>query len=60
MTPFLSYTAIGCAVWTAVLVGAGYALGAAFGRVEKWLDPVSWIVLGGIVALYVWRVMRGR
>lgn len=57
---FLCYTAAGSAVWTALLAAAGYALGANFGRVEKYLDPVSWVVFGLIAVLYVVRVVRHK
>ncbi len=57
---FLAYTALGSAVWSAVLAGAGYALGRQFRQVGAWLDPVSWVVLGGLVLAYGWRVVRHR
>ncbi len=58
MTPFLIYTTIGSGLWTAALAGAGYGLGAQFREVEKYLDPVSWVVFGGLLAWYIWRVVR--
>ena len=58
MLPFLLYTTIGSALWSAALAAAGYFLGANFSEVEKYLDPVSWIVFGGLAAGYVWRVVR--
>ena len=58
IAPFLIYTTIGSALWTTALAGAGYMLGASFREVEKYLDPVSWIVFGGLLVGYVWRVVR--
>ena len=58
MAPFLIYTTIGSALWTAALAGAGYGLGAQFREVEKYLDPVSWVVFGGLLVWYIWRVVR--
>jgi membrane protein DedA with SNARE-associated domain len=57
---FLLWTTLGAALWSALLAGVGYVLGSNFRQVEKWLDPFSWIVLGTIVALYAWRVVRHR
>ena len=58
MLPFLIYTTIGSAFWTAALAAAGYGLGAQFREVEKYLDPVSWVVFGALLVWYVWRVVR--
>lgn len=59
MWRFLLYTALGSAAWIAALVGLGYVLGAQFTDVERWLDPVTWLVVGGALAWYLWRVGRG-
>lgn len=58
MVPFLVFTMLGSAVWTTLLATAGYQLGAQFREVEKYLDPVSWIVFGGGFLWYIWRVVR--
>lgn len=58
MAPFLMFTMLGSALWTAALAGAGYQLGAQFSEVEKYLDPVSWVVFGGGFLWYLWRVVR--
>ncbi len=55
---FLLYTTIGSAVWTALLAGAGRLLGANYDRVERYLDPVTWVVLGVIAVLWVYRVVK--
>lgn len=60
MVPFLAYTTAGSAVWTALLACAGYSLGNGFGKVDEYLDPASWAVLGGIVLIYVVRVLRHK
>jgi hypothetical protein len=36
----------------------GYGLGGKYREVEQYLDPVSYVVLGGIVVLYLVRVVR--
>jgi membrane protein DedA with SNARE-associated domain len=55
---FLAYTTVGSAIWVALLAWLGHLLGANFKQVEKYLDPASWVVLGGLVVMYVWRVAR--
>jgi membrane protein DedA with SNARE-associated domain len=56
---FLLHTAIGSLAWSAILAAAGYALGAGYEMVDKVLDPITWVVLGIVLVLYVRRVIRG-
>lgn len=56
---FLFHTALGSLAWSALLAGAGYALGAGYEMVDKVLDPVTWVVLGVVLVLYLRRVIRG-
>jgi membrane protein DedA with SNARE-associated domain len=56
LVTFLAYTAIGSVGWAAILAALGYGLGAQFPRVEEYLNPVSYVVLAGIVAMYLYRV----
>lgn len=55
---FLFYTTIGSALWTALLAYLGYFLGRNFREVERYLDPVTWVVIGIVVAGYFYRVIR--
>ena len=57
---FLAWTALGSAVWSALLAGLGYLLRGNFRQVERYLDPVSWAVLGVLAGMYLWRVVRFR
>ena len=57
--PFLLFTAIGTAGWTALLAGAGWLLQDNYERVEAWLNPVTTIVVALVVGLYLWRLVRG-
>lgn len=57
---FLFFTTIGAAIWTSVLAYAGYLLGSNFRAVEKYFDPVSLVVFGLIIILYLWRVLGNR
>lgn len=60
LAPFLLYTTLGSTVWTALLAGLGYFLSYNFRQVEDYLDPISYAVLGLIVAAYVVRVVRHK
>jgi membrane protein DedA with SNARE-associated domain len=55
---FLFFTAIGTAVWTSILAYAGYYLGSNFRQIEGYLDIITYIVFGSIIALYLWRVFK--
>ena len=57
---FMLFSTIGTAGWTAALACAGYFLGSQFKDVEKWLGPVSTLVIAGIVLTYVWRLLRWK
>lgn len=58
--PFLVWSTIGSAGWTAALTIAGYLLGRQFGRIEEVLGPLSLVVIGLILAWYVWRVLTWK
>jgi membrane protein DedA with SNARE-associated domain len=60
LVAFLAYTIVGAAIWTALLVYTGYALGANFEQVDKYLNPVSYVVVGVIAVTYVVRVVRAN
>ena len=45
-----------CDVGAAAMVSVGYALGAQFADVEKYLGPLSTLVIALIVISYVWRL----
>lgn len=53
---FLAWTALGSLAWTSILTGAGWLLGAGFGEVDAWLNPISTVVVAVLVAIYLWRV----
>ncbi len=54
---FLAYSVVGTAIWTAGLAMAGYLLGAQYERVSDWVNPVSNVVVGGLVVWYLYRVI---
>lgn len=57
---FLVFSTIGTAGWSAALAGAGYFLGSQFEDVEKWLGPLSTLVIAAIVVTYIWRLARWK
>ncbi|HKY06903.1 MAG TPA: DedA family protein [Candidatus Binatia bacterium] len=50
---FLCFTTLGAAAWTTLLASAGYLLGAKFEAVNDYLNPVSYVVLAVILAVYI-------
>ncbi len=57
---FLVFSTIGTAGWSAALACAGYFLGSQFDDIEKWLGPLSTLVIVAIVVTYVWRLVRWK
>lgn len=57
---FLLYSAVGTFAWTLALAWAGRVLEANYAKVERILEPATWIVLGAIVVAYIWRIVRWR
>jgi membrane protein DedA with SNARE-associated domain len=55
---FVVFSTAGSAVWTALLTAAGFVLASNFRQAERYLDPVSWVLLGVILTIYVVRVSR--
>ncbi|KZZ28385.1 hypothetical protein A3753_29155 [Sulfitobacter sp. HI0082] len=60
LLPFLLYTGLGSLLWTAALTILGYLLEAQFAKVETWINPVTNVLLGGVLVLYVWRLVRPK
>lgn len=54
---FLLFSTIGSGTWTGALAMAGYALGERSESVTRWIGPVSTVVLVGIFAYYLYRVL---
>lgn len=55
---FLAWTTAGTFLWTLALSLAGAALASRHDEVAAWLDPVTEILLGLLLAAYLWRVWR--
>jgi membrane protein DedA with SNARE-associated domain len=57
---FLLYSAVGTVAWTVALVMAGQLLGAQYRRVERFVDPATWVVIAAIVLFPIVRTIRRR
>jgi membrane protein DedA with SNARE-associated domain len=57
---FLLYTAFGTAIWSALLAGAGVWLGQHYEKVDKYLGPFTYIVLGAVLLMFIWRVVKQK
>ena len=57
---FLAWTALGTAMWTALLAAAGYLLEAGYAQVAEWLNPVTSVIVAAIVLGYAYRVATFR
>lgn len=60
---FTLYTAAGCLPWTFALAGLGYAVGASWNRIERYIALIGIVVailLVASIALWVWRRLRHR
>jgi membrane protein DedA with SNARE-associated domain len=58
--PFVLFSAIGMLVWNTVLVTAGYLLHEHYHLVEAWVDPLTYVVLGLVVAVYLFRLVTWK
>ena len=57
---FLLLSGIGSAIWTSLLMSAGYILGSEYGRVAGWAEPVSNLIIGGLLLVYGVRLVIFR
>jgi len=62
MSPVLFFGAstLGALIWNTILVSAGYLLNDHYTEVEVFLDPLTTIVLAGVVLLYLFRLVTWR
>lgn len=60
LSRFLALSAVGTLIWTGMLTYLGRFLGQQFQDVEKYIGPVSWLVIVVAVVAYVKRVVRIR
>jgi membrane protein DedA with SNARE-associated domain len=55
---FVLWSTAGMALWTTILTTAGYLLRNNFEKVEDYLDPVVYIIIGALIAAYIYRIIR--
>lgn len=63
LVPFLLLTAAGTAVWAALLAAAGHFLGEQYQSIGRYIGPVTYVVLGGLLlwyVIYAWRHHRRK
>lgn len=60
VTRFVALTVLGAGTWTSVLGLTGYALGARYGQVERYLGPASSAIMAAILLWYLYRVATFR
>ena len=57
---FLLFTAAGSVVWAGTLAVAGHALGQEYDAVARYMGPVSNAIIGVLLLVYVYRVIRWK
>jgi membrane protein DedA with SNARE-associated domain len=57
---FVAASAIGIVLWNTVLVTAGYVFHEHYHLVEQWLDPLALLVMAGVGALYLFRLVTWK
>ena len=60
---FTLYTVAGCLPWTFALAGIGYAVGASWHRIERYIALIGIVVailLVALIVVWVWRRLRRR
>ena len=57
---FALFSAVGMLIWNTVLVSAGYLLHEHYHLVEAWIDPLTYVVLGLVVAIYLFRLITWK
>lgn len=55
---FVAWTAAGSAAWNAALIGAGWALGTQWRRVQGYAEIAGYVALGALVLWLGWRGWR--
>ena len=60
LIPFLLYSFAGSLIWTAILTYAGFVLGNNYQQVEKYIAPISGIVIASIVIFLIITFIRRK
>jgi len=57
---FFAASTLGALLWNSILVGAGYLMSDHYDQVERFLDPLTYLVLGAGVLVYLYRLVTWR
>ena len=57
---FLAWTTAGTALWTAFLTGLGYLLEGGYREVADWANPLTNMVVAGLLLGYLYRIVTFR
>ena len=57
---FFGFSLTGMVIWNSILAGAGYLLADHYHLIEAWLDPLSYVVVGSVALLYLYRLVTWR
>ena len=57
---FLVLSTIGTAIWSTVLILAGYWAGSSFDQIQKYVSPVGNVIIAAAVLYYLYRVLTFR
>lgn len=49
---FYLWTSLGSGIWLTFLAVAGYVLEEHYDKVEHWVEPLAWVVIGAAVGAY--------
>lgn len=57
---FYLWTLVGGLLWVTILTCAGYFLREQYKQVESAIEPLSYVVVAGVVGAYLWHLWRTR
>ena len=57
---YLGYSMIGTLVWTGALAYLGKVLGESYEQISTYVGPITYVVLGTMLLVYLVRVVRMR
>lgn len=57
---FYVWTALGSLVWILFLTSAGYWMEDHYDKVESWFEPLSYVVVAGMIGAYAWHIWSTR
>jgi len=60
LVPFLLYSTLGTLLWVGLLTYAGYLLGSNYHLIERFIDPISKLVLLALIITPIWWIWRRK